>query len=224
MHQCKYCKKSFAKESTLMTHMCEKKRRKMGEHDKVNRLAFNIWLKFYKFTVPASKKPKTYDDFIDNRYYTSFLKFARHCLDLSPHDLEGFVDFVFRNAVKLDDWCKNYVYEMYVRENNKKESVDRAAERAILLMQNWSEQTGSTWTEFFDLVNTNQATQWIITGRISPWIIYGSNAGQRLVDRLSAEQLQLVAENIEPKYWQFRLARNKQDTEWIEQTFNKAGI
>jgi len=34
----------------------------------------------------------------------------------------------------------------------------------------------------------------------------------------------LVAENIEPKYWQFRLARNKQDTEWIEQTFNKAGI
>jgi len=224
MHQCKYCKKSFAKESTLMTHMCEKKRRKMGEYDKVNRLAFNIWLKFCKFASPTSKKQKTYDDFIDNRYYTGFLKFARHCMDLSPYDLESFVDFIFRNAVKMDDWCKNYVYEMYVRENNKKESVDRAAERVILLMQNWSEQTGHPWTEFFDQVNTNQATQWIITGRISPWIIYGSQAGQRLVDRLNEEQLMLVAENIEPKYWQFRLARNKQDTEWIEQTFNKAGI
>jgi hypothetical protein len=224
MHQCKYCKKSFARESTLMTHMCEKKRRKMGEHDKANRIAFNIWLKFYKYTSPTSKKQKTYDDFIDNKFYTSFLKFARHCIDLSPYDLDGFADFVFRNAVKIDDWCKNYVYEMYVRENNKKESVDRAAERVILLMQNWSEQTGEVWTDFFDRVNTNQATQWIITGRISPWIIYGSSAGQRLVDRLTEEQIMLVAENIEPKYWQFRLARNKQDTEWIEQTFDKAGI
>jgi len=54
-------------------------------------------------------------------------------MDLSPYDLESFVDFIFRNAVKMDDWCKNYVYEMYVRENNKKESVDRAAERVILI-------------------------------------------------------------------------------------------
>ena len=224
MFKCKYCSKDFARESTLSSHMCERKRRMLAENERPNQIALQIWLKFLKFTTPNLKKQKTYEDFVSSRYYTSFVKFARHVIDLNPYDFEGFVDFVFRYGVKLDDWCKAYVYEAYIRENNKKETVDRAAERNIILMQNWAEQTGESWRSFFKKVNTNQAVHWIKTGRISPWVLYATKAGEVLVDRLNAEQVLIVAEYIEPKYWQFKVARQADDAKWIEQTFDGAGI
>jgi hypothetical protein len=224
MFECKYCGKSFVRETTLASHMCEKKRRMLGEHERPNQIALQIWLKFYKFTTPNAKKAKTYEDFIASQYYTAFVKFARHVIDLNPHDMEGFVDFVFRFGVRLDDWHKAYVYEAWIRENNKKETVDRAAERNILLMQSWAESTGEDWRKFFDLVNTNQAVHWIKTGRISPWVLYATRGGERLVDRLNHEQIDIVAEYIEPKYWQFKVAKQKDDAKWIEKMFSDAGI
>ena len=106
MFKCKYCSKDFARESTLSSHMCERKRRMLAENERPNQIALQIWLKFLKFTTPNLKKQKTYEDFVSSRYYTSFVKFARHVIDLNPYDSEGFVDFVFRYGVKLDDWCK----------------------------------------------------------------------------------------------------------------------
>jgi len=224
MFKCKYCPATFVKETTLSAHMCERKRRLLAEHNRENQIALQIWLKFLKFTTPNSKKQKTYSDFISSRVYTGFVKFARHVIDLNPYDFESFIDFVFRYGVKLDDWCKAYVYEAWIREYNKKETVDRAAERSILLMRTWAETTGEDWHKFFKLVNTNQAVHWIRTGRISPWVLYATKAGESLVDRFNAEQIEMVAEYIEPKHWQFKVARQADDANWIEKTFDNAGI
>lgn len=224
MFECKYCKSAFVRESTLFSHACERKRRMMAEGDKVNRLGFNIWLKFYKFCSPQLKKIKTYENFIDSSHFTGFIKFARHVIDLNPHSVEDFADFVIRNSIKLDDWCKIWVYESWIREVNKKESADRALERSVLLMKTWSEETNEPWTDFFVSVNTNKAVHWIKTGRISPWIIYTTSAGQSLINRLSEEQIGLIVEYIEPKFWQFKVARLKEDATWVQTVFNQSGI
>lgn len=224
MHQCKYCKKSFVKEGTLFSHACEKKRRVMAEHDKPNRLGFNLWLRFHKFCTPNTKKEKTYQDFIDSNYFTGFLKFARHVIDLNPHSIEDFADFVIKNSIKLDDWCKIWVYESWIREVNKKESTDRAVERCVLLMKTWSLDTDNDWRNFFKDANTNIAVHWIRTGRISPWVIYATEQGQGLIHRFSDEQISMVVEYIEPKFWQFKVARQQVDTTWIQSVFDNAGI
>lgn len=224
MHQCKYCKKTFVKESTLLSHACEKKRRMMAEHDKPNRLAFNVWRKFLKYCTPSARKEKTYEDFVNSNVYTGFVKFARHVIDLNPHSVDDFVDFVIRNSVKLDDWTKIWVYEAWIREVSKKESVDRAVERSVLLMKTWSEREQENWTDFFVRVNTNQAVHWIRTGRISPWVLFSTDAGQALVNRFNEEQLELIVEYIEPKYWQFKVARQREDSAWVQGVFNSAGI
>lgn len=224
MFACKYCNKTFVRESSLFSHACERKRRMMAEHDKANRLGFNIWLKFYKFCSPQLKKVKSYEDFIDSNYYTGFIKFARHVIDLNPHSVDDFADFVIKNSIKIDDWCKIWVYESWIREVNKKESVDRALERSVLLMRTWSEETNEPWTDFFVLVNTNRAVHWIKTGRISPWVIYATQAGQVLINRFSEEQISLIVEYIEPKFWQFKVARQKEDAQWVQAVFDQSGI
>jgi hypothetical protein len=59
---CKYCNKGFTKETTLVNHLCEKKRRYQQEKEKGVQWGFMSYLEFYKMT--QSSKEKTYDDFV----------------------------------------------------------------------------------------------------------------------------------------------------------------
>jgi len=222
-YTCKYCKASFKHEKTIFSHLCEKKRRMMGKDDKQNRLAFAVWTRFNKYCF-AYMGEKSYDDFTSNQYYLAFMKFAAYLIDLKPYNMEDFIDFVIKNGVKLDDWGKAWVYETWVSNISKKETVDRAVERCVMLMQDWAEENDTDWKQFFGQVGTGNAVQWIRTGRLSPWILYSTDQGQKLISRLNDEQLELVVGSIDPKFWSFKVARHKKDAKWIQDIFNQYGI
>ena len=76
-HRCEFCNGEFVRESTLMTHMCESKRRWMNKDLQGNRIAFQAWNEFYKKNT-TNKKKKTYEDFIKSAYYTAFVKFGNY--------------------------------------------------------------------------------------------------------------------------------------------------
>lgn len=223
MYTCAYCNKSFTKEKTLTVHMCEQKRRHMVQNDLPVRLAFRSYQQFYTKNT-NSKKPKSYSEFAKSPYYTAFVRFGKHMLDINAIDPEQFVDFVLRMGVKLDNWCKDTVYEEYVRDLTKRESVDRAVERNILLMKQWSIQEEQEWTQFFARITPQLAVHWIRTGRISPWIIYACDAAQNLLDRMNDEQITMIAEYIDPIYWRKRVIKQKEDVEWIKTVFEQAGV
>ena len=88
-----------------------------------------------------------------------------------------------------------------------KEEPKRAVESVILLAEEWGNENNGHWTEFFDQVSPSRATHFIITGRISPWIIYGTSAGQRLVDRLNEKELEIVVNHINVNTWKHKLKK-----------------
>ena len=45
---CEYCKKGYSKESTLLVHMCEPKRRWLQKDEKSVQLGFYTFQRFYK--------------------------------------------------------------------------------------------------------------------------------------------------------------------------------
>ena len=47
---CKYCKKVFKRESTILTHACEQKRRHLARNDLGVRVALDTYLRFNKFS------------------------------------------------------------------------------------------------------------------------------------------------------------------------------
>ena len=192
-YKCKFCNKEFVRESTLVSHMCEKKRRKSEENNKQNRIAFQAWLLFRKITT-HSKKEETYDQFIDGRYYVDFMKLSKHIIDLNIDDPNEFVKFLLNNNVKINDWTKAIVYETYIKDKTKKETVERAVERSIINMKKWADKTGNKWKEYFIKVSTIDAVQDIRMGRISPWCTFATDQGSRLIDRLEPGQIQQLVE------------------------------
>jgi hypothetical protein len=152
------------------------------------------------------------------------MKVSKHIIDLNLDKPEEFVRFVLKNAIKIDDWCKAVVYETYVKDRTKKETVERAIERSVLNMKAWAEKTGFDWESYFQQVSTPEAVQDIRMGRISPWCTFATDQGSRLIDRFEPGQIQKLIEYIEPQSWRVKVKRQQQDADWVQQVFNEARI
>jgi len=222
-YKCKFCKKEFVRETTLVSHLCEQKRRIAAKDDKQNRIAYLSWLTFRKTTIANTKKDKPYEDFATSRYYTDFMKLSKYMIELKL-DCDDFIKFLLKHSVKMSDWTKNFVYEEYVREKLKKETVERAVERSILHMKEWAEKTGGSWEEYFAKVPPAQAVHDFKTGRLSPWCTFATDQGSRLIDRLEPGQITDLIEFLDAKPWRARVKRQAADAAWVQLVFNKAGI
>ena len=224
-HQCEFCEKEFSNEKRLIVHMCEQRRRWNNKNEKYVRLGFQTWLKWYELSgTHRNKKDRSYKDFMKSKYYTSFTKFGRHMSNTNLVNPTQFIEFVIKNGIKLSDWCKDSVYEFYVRDVCKRENVEVALERQVGLMEKWAEENDEEWTEFFKKIHPNLAIKWIKAGRISPWIIFKASTTVDLFDRMSEEQIALVDEFIETSFWNLKMKKNEKDAKFVQETLEKYGI
>ena len=191
--------------------MCQQKHRWNTKDEVPSRLAYEAYCVFHKTCMPGGihkdKQPLT--KFISSPEYNGFYTFGKYLADLKlpMNQQEEFIKFVMQQGVKIRDWCKSFVLEEFIKQYSLKEDPNRAVESVVLLAEEWSNETNRHWTEFFDQVSPSRATHFIITGRISPWIIYGTNAGQRMVDRLNERELELVVNHINVNTWKHKLKK-----------------
>lgn len=224
-HGCEFCLREFHDEKNLINHSCEKKRRWFRRDEPANRLAFIAWSRFYELNdFNGKKKQYSQIEFINSRYYVAFLKFGKHIIDINAIDPAKLIDFVLKNNLPIDKWTHDFVYEQYIRELTKKETPENASERMILLMQQWSMQTGEPWQDFFRKINTNLAVQWIQSGRISPWLLYNLDSALDMIDRCTQEQQNMIKQFAPVGPWKLKFQKNKDSVEWIKNTMKEAGV
>jgi len=223
---CEFCKRGFVKELNLVNHSCEKKRRWYRKDDPEVRLGFIAWNRFYELNT-FSKKTEfktSHRNFIDSQYYSAFIKFGKHMRDLNAIEPAKFIDYVIKNNLPIDKWTHDFVYEQYVRELTRQESGEEALERNIMLMNEWSMQTGESWIDFFRKVNTNQAVAWLKSGRISPWILYNVSSSIEFFERCTPEQLDMIKTYAPPGPWKIKFNKNKDSCNFIKETLQNSGM
>ncbi len=222
-YQCKFCGTKFHKEKTLGTHMCVKKRRFMEIDTAGSRLGFRTFQKFYELTT-KSKKPKTQQEFIDSTYYIDFAKFGNHLSNLKPIYIEQYIDFVIMGGVKLKDWTKDDVYYLFVQDIIKKEPAVSATERTITEIMQWSERNGTSFTQFFSDITANEAAYLIRIGRISPWVLYLCDSGEKLMLRFSEDHSAMIGDVIDPGSWMKKFKKLSDDVDYIKSLLEQVGL
>jgi len=223
---CKYCQKEFRKESTLVAHLCESKRRWQQEKDVGVQLGMRAYLRFYELSQ-GSAKLKSYEDFVNSSYYIAFVKFGRYLVDIRAVNATKFTDWLLKNNKKLDHWCKETLYLEWLADYIKREPVQDALERALKEMQEYadtSQTLAGDFSHYFLHGNGNRICHHISSGRISPWIVYNSSSGVAFLDTLNQEQLQIVLPWIDPDFWQQKFKDYAADTEWVKDILQKAGL
>jgi len=214
-YQCRWCNRSFTRERTLASHMCEKKRRWMESEEPPSRIAFQVWLDFMKHVSPHAKKPRTLEDFIRSPDYLSFVKFANYLIELKPVNSDRFIQWLFKMNVRIADWQKPGTYALYIQESSKRETAERAAERTLLTIKEWSERSNTPWEEFFSKIAPVALMNMIVMGRISPWILYSSTKAQHLLERMEPGQLDTIARSIDTEWWIKKIKRHPEEVHWI---------
>ena len=136
----------------------------------------------------------------------------------------GFIEYVIKENKKLDYWCKDEFYQAFLYEHLRKESVQDALERSMNTMIDWAEDNQSVWNHYFIYANTNTIVHAITTGRISSWVIFNSTTGVTLLDKLTAEQIEIIYPYIDPDYWKRKFVDYFADTEWVKHMMKEAGL
>jgi hypothetical protein len=220
-YTCQYCKKDFQRETSLSVHLCEQKQRYQSKDELGVRLGLQAYLRFYEMTQ-GSAKLKTFDDFATSPYYRAFVKFGRHCIAINAVNTSRFVDWVVEKNKKIDHWCRDSVYTEYLTEYMRRESVNDALARAIEFSIKWSETHGHPSHDVLRYGNSNAIAYAVSTGRISAWILYNCESGQRFLDALDQE-LSIVWPWIDPEFWQKKFRDYPADQEYAKEILSKAG-
>jgi hypothetical protein len=213
----------FAKEKTLVVHVCEQKRRFMSKNEKHVQAGLLTYQKFYDLTQKG-KNSKTFDEFASSPYYTAFVKFGSFLINTAPIYPERFIEFVVRSGVKLDHWCRDELYDTYLQELIKIEPADGAIQRTLSTMIDWGEKNNAEWEHYFAYVNLNRATHDIKEGLISPWVVLNTRAGKEMLQRMNDEQLDIIGSIIDPQYWLRKFKSLPADVELVKDIIKEAKI
>lgn len=220
---CQYCGHGYTKESTLVTHICEQKRRHLAKDEKHVIIGYQTFVRFFQLTQ-NSKATKTYDEFAKSPYYNAFVKFGSYVNNVNPLYPDHYIDWVVRSGVKLDHWAKDALYEKYVLELIHTEPVETALQRSVKHMESWAKDNNSIWNHYFNYVSTNRATFDIKDGKVSPWLILNCPSGKSLLSKLNDEQLSSISNVINPELWVKKFRKDKDDLDLVKQVVREANL
>jgi hypothetical protein len=221
-YTCQYCKKDFVKETSLAIHSCEPRKRRMEKEEVGVRLGFHAYIKFYEMTQ-GSAKLKTYDDFCDSSYYKAFVKFGRYCVSIRAINPSRFTEYVLKQNKKIDYWCTDRVYEEYLLFYLKVERMEDALARALEHSMDWGEEKSTQSHDYLRYGNHNAIVYAVTTGRISPWVLYNCESGQKFLEEVSAEQRAMVWPYIDPDVWMKKFKEDPANRIEAQELLKQAG-
>jgi len=219
---CDFCGRSFMRESTMEKHLCENKRR-WGDKDlKGNRIAFNAWLNFYLKNT-ASKKQKTYLDFIKSSYYLAFVRFGHYCVNVNVINVNRYADWLLKNQIKIDKWTSDTNYTKfiieYLKEEDPLDAIARSIETTIKIAKDEKIQSH----DCLRYGPRNRICYEVTAGRISPWMLYHSESGLEFLGGIEELQQKMILEYIDPEKWAIKFKRDVNIIPEVKELLQQAG-
>ena len=219
---CEFCKATFRRESTMLTHICDTKRRWLERDKKGNRIGFQAWLRFYKKNT-AGNKNRTYEEFIKNPYYLAFVKFGSYCADIKCINVGVFSDWLLKNNISVDNWRQDSNYTKFLYEYLRIEDPLDAIARSIRTTIDKSQEETIQPRDYLRYGNINSICYCITTGRISPWMLYQSESGVKFLSSLTSDHQHMIMDYINPEQWAIKFKRKPEDVQQVKELLNAGG-
>lgn len=213
---CEHCNRTFVRESTLQKHLCEQKRRWLDKDKLPNRIGYAAWKNYYETHHPT-KKNLDYRDFLNNNYYSAFIKFGNYCSDIKAINPTSFSIFLIKNRVPIDNWNSDKSYTKFLLEYLRHENWHDAVKRSIEHLLDISNLENIKLSDVFKYANPNKICYMITMGKISPWVLYHSDSGKDFLGKLDSTQTGMILDYIDPQKWNIKFKRESEDIIEVKQ-------
>jgi hypothetical protein len=144
-------------------------------------------------------------------------------VDIRAINPARFVEWVLKQNKKIDHWCRDTVYTEYLIDYLKVENVNDALARAMEYGIDWAEKTGNPAEDCLRYGNVNAMVYAVTAGRISPWVLYNCESGQKFLAELDATQIAMVWPYIDSEIWMKKFSDYVADQEYVKDMLTKAG-
>jgi hypothetical protein len=219
---CEFCGRSFIRESTVLKHICEYKHRWLEKDRPSNRIGFQAWIQFYKKNS-ATKKNKTYEEFIKSAYYAAFVKFGLYCVDANVVNVPRYADWLVKNQIKIDTWNADSNYTKFLIDYLRIEDPLDAIHRSIEVCIELAKEENIMSNDMFRFGNKNKICYQITKGKISPWMLYQSNSGVEFLSSIDSTQQKMIMDYINPEQWAIKFKRNQDSVNQVKEILSTAG-
>jgi len=219
---CEFCKREFARESTVAKHICEYKHRWLEKDCRGNQIGFQAWMQFYR-TNTGSRKHNTYEEFIRSSYYTAFVKFGMFCVDINALNISRYTTWLLKNQIKIDSWCSDSTYTRYLIEYLRHEDPMDAIARSVETTIEKAEKDNIRACDYLRYGNPNAICYQITLGKISPWMLYHSDSGTRFLDTLNPDQVKIIIDYINPEQWALKFHKDPEKVKQVKEILSFGG-
>lgn len=205
--RCPYCHKVYARESWFRKHTCDKKLRFeqvhnmdfiRGHHIYTHWLRRNRWMR-------RGKEPSA-ADFINSPFYTPFMELVKFTGDNWVITSLRYLDYLIDHNVGQVKWCSEDTlrsYRDHIRRHDDPTDQVRVSADAI---EKWCEKNNVIMREFFAKIGPGTALQMVVTGQVSPWVLFGYDRSVNdLLSRMNGDWISSVNEFLNNNYWINRL-------------------
>jgi hypothetical protein len=101
--------------------------------------------------------------------------------------------------------------------------MEDALTRAIEYSLDWGQDKGAPSHDYLRYGNHNAIVQAIIAGRISPWVLYNSESGQKFLSNVTSEHRTMIWSYIDPDIWTKKLKEDPDNCAAARELLKKAG-
>lgn len=202
--ECYHCGKKYKREASLFKHSCKERIRKEKMETPQGILAFDLFKEYRWLTM--RNKPNL-DTFIESRYYNEFLSLAEYLI--MKQISKDYVHFLFKESIAFKNWKTVETYKKYLIYRNKNANPYKILEENVMHIDEWCSANHIHLEDFYDYCSTSLITYWITTGKLSPWIALNSDKMIKQLKNFTEEQLNLVADFINPVDWKEKLNTSK---------------
>jgi hypothetical protein len=119
---------------------------------------------------------------------------------------------------------KDAVYEKYLYETLKTEPVESAVQRSLKTMMEWGDDHNANFAHYFNYVSLNKAVHDIVNGHVSLWVILNTLSGQKMLHKMSDEQLNMIGPAFDVPYWMRKFKDVPADVMLVKEICQEAGI
>lgn len=221
---CDHCGKAFARESTLIHHMCEPRRRANAQHEPAVKLALRAYQLWWHSLHPRQTIPVNYAQFCQSDLYAAFVRTGAWSLEHQVQQFDAWVAWHTRHMTPVDRWCDGVAYAEYLKDLLQTEPALQALARSLTTAENWSQLSGARWQDLFRKGHPHVLCEWIKQGKISAWMLYNAPSAVEFLHKCTPEQLQIIQTTAPMHLWKIRFLRMSTDSECVRSTLAEAGM
>ena len=219
---CQYCKKTFSKESIVLRHMCEQRRRFQQKDTQFARLGYEAFIEIQK-TLFGKVRPLE-EEFRHSDFYLACLRWGRFVVAINCLAPKQYLRWLLKMNVTIDQWNQDKIYDCWVVSFMFSEYIWDGVERSIKSITAWGEEAQESYGDYFKKAGTARIMTDVRKGAVSGWIVFCSDSGCEWLSNLENSDLELVWDFLDASRWKVQLTKHPEEAVEISEICKNAGL